>query len=418
MRGGVFLKGIRYTFIENDKFKTGLLGLFFAVPMQKENVALNALVPAVLRRGSTDYPTMKEISKKLESLYGAKFDCGVSKKGEYQILRFYGEVVNKQFVQAQENTVLELAKVIQSIVFHPLLENGAFKKEYVEQEKQNLKDLIEARKNDKVQYALERCYELMFDGEPMGLCEYGTIEDVDKITPEEVTAAYERMVKDYQVDIVLSGKFDEKEEKDLQDLFAFVGREKLEAKINPLPAAEEVRNFTEEFDINQGKLSLGYNVDIDINSDEYFQTMVYNGILGGGVQSKLFQNVREKYSLAYYAFSRFDKFQSTIGISCGIEIENYQKALDTVLEQVKDISEGKISDYEFETTIKTLVNSLKSMKDEQVQLLDFNYSQILLGSSLTIDEIIEKIQNVTVDQVVEISKKVSLNTIYFMTSRQ
>jgi len=136
------------------------------------------------------------------------------------------------------------------------------------------------------------------------------------------------------------------------------------------------------------------------------------------VQSKLFQNVREKYSLAYYAFSRFDKFQSTIGISCGIEIENYQKALDTVLEQVKDISEGKISDYEFETTIKTLVNSLKSMKDEQVQLLDFNYSQILLGSSLTIDEIIEKIQNVTVDQVVEISKKVSLNTIYFMTSRQ
>jgi len=412
------LKGIRYTFIENDKFKTGLLGLFFALPIQKENAAVNALVPAVLRRGCTEYPTMKEISKKLESLYGAKFDCGVSKKGEYQIIRFYGEAVNKQFVQAEENNLLELAKVIQSIVFHPLLEDGVFKKEYVEQEKENLKDLIEARKNDKVQYALERCYELMFDGEPMGLSEYGTVEDVDKITQEDVTAAYHKMVKDFQVDLVVSGKFDENETKALQEQFAFVDREKLDAKINPLPATSEVRNFTEEFDINQGKLSLGYNVDIDINSDEYFQMMVYNGILGGGVQSKLFQNVREKHSLAYYAFSRFDKFQSTIGISCGIEIENYQKALDTVLEQVKDISEGKISDYEYETTIKTLVNSLKSMKDEQVQLLDFNYSQILLGSSMKIDEIIEKIQQVTVEDVVKISERVSLNTIYFMTSRQ
>ncbi|MBP3284690.1 MAG: insulinase family protein [Clostridia bacterium] len=412
------MKGIRYTFVENDKFKTGMLGLFFAVPIQRETAAVNALVPAVLRRGSMEYPTMKDISKKLESLYGAKFDCGVSKKGEYQILRFYGEVVNQQFVQAEENPLIELAKVIQSIVFHPLLENGIFKKEYVEQEKENLKDLIESRKNDKVQYALERCYELMFDGEPMGLCEFGSVEEVDEISPEALTAAYQRMVKDYQVDIVLSGKFEESEVKALQEQFAFVDREKLNAEIHSLPAVNDVKTFTEQFDINQGKLSLGYNVNIDINSDEYFQIMVYNGILGGGVQSKLFQNVREKYSLAYYAFSRFDKFQSTIGISCGIEIANYQKALDTVLEQVKDISEGKISDYEYETTIKTLVNSLKSMKDEQVQLLDFNYSQILLGTSLKIDEIIEKIQKVTVEEVVNISKRVSLNTIYFMTSSQ
>lgn len=412
------MKGIRYTFIENDKFKTSLFGVFFSVPLQKENVAVNALVPAVLRRGCADYPTMKEISKKLESLYGAKFDCGVSKKGEYQIIRFYGEAVNKQVVQSDEDPILELAKVVRSVIFEPFFENGLLKKEYVEQEKENLKDLIEARKNDKVQYALERCYELMFDGESMGLCEYGTIEDVNKITQEDVTKAYQQMVNDFQVDILVSGTCSDEEIEKIQETFAFSNRKDLSVKISPLHEVSEVRNFTEKFDINQGKLSLGYNVDIDINSDEYFQIMVYNGILGGGVQSKLFQNVREKHSLAYYAFSRFDKFQSTIGISCGIEIKNYQKALDTVLEQVKDIENGKISDYEYETTIKTLINSLKSMKDEQLQLLDFNYSQILLESSLLIDDIIEKIQKVTIEDVIRISKKVSLNTIYFITSKE
>ena len=164
-------------------------------------------------------------------------------------------------------------------------------------------------------------------------------------------------------------------------------------------------------------MSLGFRVNIDVNTDDYYKMLVYNGILGGGVQSKLFQNVREKNSLAYYSFSRFEKIKTVMGISSGIEIKNYQKALDTILEQIEDMKKGNISEYEYNTTIKTLENSLNSMRDEQAQMLDFNYTQILTGNNRTLEDIIEAIHKVTIEDVVKIADKIELDTIYFMTGK-
>ena len=107
-----------------------------------------------------------------------------------------------------------------------------------------------------------------------------------------------------------------------------------------------------------------------------------------------------------------------MGISCGIEIPNYQKALDTILEQVEYMKKGNISEYEFDTTIETIENSLNSMKDEQAQMLDFNYTQILTGTNRTLEEIIENLKKVTVNDVVEVASKVELDTVYFMTGKQ
>lgn len=410
--------GVRANFIKNDKFKTSMMGIFFSTPMTVKNASVNALVPAILRRGTANYPTMKDISKKLESLYGSKFDCGVYKKGDNQIIRFYGEAINRRFTNNNENVLSELADLIKDIIFNPILENGNFKSDYIAQEKEQVKDIIESRKNDKVQYALERCYELMFEGEPFGLCEFGTTEMVDKVTKEELIAGYKNMLNNYQVDIVVSGDISEEEFHNIASKFDFSERNSLKIESNKDVHVDKVRNFTEKFDINQAKLSLGYRVNIDVNSDDYYKMLVYNGILGGGVQSKLFQNVREKHSLAYYAFSRFDKIKSIMGISCGIEIPNYQEALDTILEQVEDMKKGNITEYEYDTTIKTIENSLNSMKDEQAQMLDFNYTQILTDNFRTLEGIIENIKKVTVSDVVDVAQNVELDTIYFMTSKE
>lgn len=410
--------GVRFNFIKNNKFKTSMIGVFFSTPMTSENVSVNALIPAVLRRGTKKFPTMREISKKLESLYGAKFDCGVSKKGENQIIRFYGETVNKRYTGSDQDTLSELADLINDVIFNPILENGKFKPDYVSQEKEQVKDIIESRKNDKVQYALERCYELMFENEPFGLCEFGTIEGIEKITDSQLISAYENMLNNYQVDVVVSGDLTEDEYNNIISKFNFTQRKALKIEIPTKVNVKKVRDYTEKFDINQGKLSLGYRVNIDTNSDDYYKMLVYNGILGGGVQSKLFQNVREKNSLAYYAFSRYEKIKSIMGISCGIEIPNYKKALDTILEQVEDIKNGKITEYEYETTLKTIENSLNSMRDEQAQMLDFNYTQILLGNNRTLEEIIENVKKVQIKDVVDVANYVELDTIYFMTGNE
>lgn len=411
------VRGVRANLIKTDKFKTNMIGVFFSTPMTLENASINALIPAVLRRGTNNYPTMKDISKKLEELYGAKFDCGISKKGENQVIRFYGEIVNKKFVDEKNDIFSEFVDVIKDVIFNPILENGMFKEEYVKQEKEQVKDIIESRKNDKVQYALERCYEIMFEGEPYGVSEFGTIEGVEKINNKELIEAYYNMLKNYQVDIVLAGDISQEEFENIVNKFSFEPRTELKIKPAEVVHVDKVKNSTEEFDINQGKLSLGFRVNIDVNTDDYYKMLVYNGILGGGVQSKLFQNVREKNSLAYYSFSRFEKIKTVMGISSGIEIKNYQKALDTILEQIEDMKKGNISEYEYNTTIKTLENSLNSMRDEQAQMLDFNYTQILTGNNRTLEDIIEAIHKVTIDDVVEIADKIELDTIYFMTGK-
>lgn len=412
------VNGVRANLIRTDKFKTNMLGVFFSVPMTLENASINALIPAVLRRGTNTYPTMKEISKKLEELYGAKFDCGISKKGDIQVIRFYGEVVNRKFIGESRDILAEFANVIKDVIFNPILQDGLFKEEYVKQEKEQVKDIIESRKNDKVQYALERCYEIMFEGEPYGVSEFGTVESVDRVTASELTQAYHNMLENYQVDIVMAGDIADEEFNNIVSKFSFNSREKLVIKGNEEKHVDNVKNSTEVFDINQGKLSLGFRVNIDVNTDDYYKMLVYNGILGGGVQSKLFQNVREKNSLAYYAFSRFDKMKTVMGISCGIEIPNYKKALDTILEQIEDMKKGNISEYEYNTTLKTIENSLNSMRDEQAQILDFNYSQILTGNNRTLEEIIENMKKVTIQDVVYIAGKIELDTIYFMTGKQ
>jgi len=411
-------KGFRANLVRTDKFKTNMLGVFFSVPMTLENASVNALIPAVLRRGTNNYPTMREISKKLEELYGAKFDCGISKKGDTQVIRFYGEVVNNKFIGENKDILSEFADLIKDVIFNPILQDGLFNEDYVKQEKEQVKDIIESRKNDKVQYALERCYEIMFEGEPYGVPEFGTIDGINSISTKELTDAYYNMLKNYQVDIVMAGDITDEEFNNIVSKFSFEPREELIIKPAKEVHVESVKNSTEEFDINQGKLSLGYRVNIDITTDDYYKMFLYNGILGGGVQSKLFQNVREKNSLAYYAFSRFDKIKTIMGISCGIEIENYQKALDTILEQVEDMKKGNISDYEYQTTIKTIENSLNSMKDEQAQMLDFNYGQILTGTKRTLEEIIDNLKKVTINDVVEVANKVQLDTIYFMTGKK
>jgi len=304
------------------------------------------------------------------------------------------------------------------VIFNPILEDGKFKEDYVAQEKVKVKDIIESRKNDKVQYALERCYEIMFEGEPYGTCEFGTVEGIDKVSLEELTEAYYNMLKNYQVDIVASGDISDEEFNNIVSKFNFEPRLPLVVTNNEEKHVQDVRNHTEKFDINQGKLSLGYRVNVDVKTDDYYKMFVFNGILGGGVQSKLFQNVREKNSLAYYAFSRFDKVKSVMGISSGIEISNYQKALDTILEQVEDMKKGNITEYEIETTKKAIENSLNSMNDEQSQVLDFNYTQILTGSHRTLEEIIENIKKVTIEEVTEMGARVELDTIYFMTGNK
>ena len=172
-------KGITLHTIDTDKFKTNLIAIFLTTELNRENVTKNAVISSILRRGSKNLPSQEEISKKMEEMYGASFDCGLDKTGDNQVLKFYVETVNDKFLPQNNENILKTAlESIFDIVFNPYIEENSFKKEYVEQEKNNIKQLIESKIDNKARYARERCIEEMYKNKPFGLYGYGYIEDL------------------------------------------------------------------------------------------------------------------------------------------------------------------------------------------------------------------------------------------------
>jgi len=199
-------KGIKLHKINTDKFKTTISAVFITTPLSKETVTKNALITAILRRGTKNYKTMEEISIELENMYGASFDCGVEKNGDNQVLKFYIESINDKY--ADEDLLKRSTNILLDIILNPLIENNGFNIDYLVQEKENLKDIIESKIDDKEQYALDRCAEEMYKNEPFGLYRYGYVRDLKEINEKNLYEQYIKLIDEAKIDIFISGEFE------------------------------------------------------------------------------------------------------------------------------------------------------------------------------------------------------------------
>ncbi len=412
-------EGIYFHKIQTNKFKTNLFAIFLTTPLTRENVTKNALITAVLRRGTNKLQTQEEISKKLEEMYGAAFDCGVEKIGDNHSLKFYLEVVNNQFLPEKEDLVRDSIDLLMDIVFHPKVEEEQFKEEYVQGEKENLKQMIEAKVDNKAAYALESCIENMYQGKPYGLYKYGYVEDLKDITAQKLYEYYKQLIGNCQIDIFASGDFQEKSlEKIIQkNLEGYAERKpQLALKEEEKEEIKEPKRKIENKQISQGKLVIGLDVKTG-NGEENYKTVVYNTILGGGSNSKLFQNVREKASLAYTANSSYARRKQNIFIRAGIEIENYDKAVEIIKQQLQDMKEGNFSEEDLNNAKNLLLSTIENIPEEQDTEITYYFGQELAGTQDTIEMYQENIKKVTKEDVIEIANKIQINTIYFLTNQ-
>ena len=409
-------EGIRLHKIKTNKYKTNLMSVFLTSKLSRDDITKKALILTVLRRGTNNLKTQEEISKKLEELYGASFDCGIDKLGDKHVLKFYVESLNEQYLYQKEDILSQSLNILFDIVFNPLLENGAFKQEYIDEEKQNLRIIIEGQKDNKAAYATQRCIEEMYKEKPYGLYKYGYVEDLEKIDSKNLYETYLNLIKTCKIDIFVSGDFDEKtlEEKvkSNQQISKLEPR-----KVEYLDEESESSNTQEEnivrenMQISQGKLNIG----LDVLSDNKSAVSVYNAILGGGANSKLFQNVREKASLAYSAGSIYIKPKSKIIIKTGIEHKNYEKALQIIKEQIDDMKNGEFSDEDIQNAKELIIASFKSMQDEQDSEISFYFGREIQKESKDIDKQIKEVSEVTKQDIVDVANKIKINTIFFLT---
>ena len=409
-------EGITLHQIDTKNFKTNLYAIFLATPITRENVTRDALISAVLRRGTNKIKSQELISQEFEAMYGATFDCGIEKTGDNHIFKFYVEALSDEFLPTEENLAKKSLEILLDIVFNPLIENNGFKAEYVEGEKKNIKQIIESKIDNKGQYSLDKCIEETFKGEPYGLYKYGYVEDLEKITPQDLYKYYKKMISECKIDIFCSGILKNvekiiKENENIKNLEARKANYVIDKKhVNNNKAVNYIQ---ESMQVSQGKLVISLKIGSNIPNLAYIAS-IYNAILGGGANSRLFQNVREKESLAYTAGSNYLKQKNVIFIRCGIEIENYEKALETIKVQIENLKKGEITEEDIENAKKLIIASVKSITSEQDTEITYYYGQELSGTFTTITDYENKVNSVTKEQIVEIANSVSINTIYFL----
>lgn len=411
-------KGIKLHMIKTDKFKTNLIAVFLTTKLTRENVTKNALISTILRRGSKTMKTQEDISKQMEEMYGASFDCGLDKTGDNQVIKFYVETINDNFIPQHREELLKTSiEKILEIVFNPYIENNGFNQEYYEQEKNNIKQKIAGKIDNKARYAIDRCIEEMYKDEAFGLYKFGFKEDLEQINAQDLYTYYKELINTCKIDIFVSGKIDDKIKTIIEENENI---KKLQERENEyiVPKIEKKENkkeniVTESMEVTQGKLILGLDVTLNDENQKY-TTLIYNSLLGGDANSKMFQNVREKAHLAYVASSSYMRYKNNIFINCGIEISNYEKALGLIRKQIEDMKNGAFSNEELENSKQGIIASIKTIDDEQDTEIMYYFGQELTKSKISLEEYIERIQNVTKQDVIDVANNVNINTIYFL----
>ena len=410
--------GIKLHLIQTEKFKTNLIAVFLTLPISRENVTSNSLLSAVLRRGSKNMPTLTQISQELEEMYGASFDNGLDKTGDNHILKFYLESINDKFLpQNDENMLKTSCEKLLEIVFNPLVENGKFKEEYVKQEKENIKRIIEGKPDNKARYAFDRCIEEMYKNEPYGLYKYGYIEDLEQIDAKTLYEYYKKMISECKIDIFVSGNINDEAISMIEENENIKKLSERNAKyiVNGIEEKAEVKEkeVAEEMDVTQGKVVIGLDLNLE-NEKQKYDALVYNAMLGGTANSKMFQEVREKASLAYTAGSSYVRYKNNIFIKCGIEIKNYEKAMKIIRKQLDDMKNGNFTNEDIENAKKGIISTIKSIDDEQDTEITYFLGQELTNNKISLEEYIGKIEKVTKEDIVKIANSISINTIYFL----
>ena len=413
--------GIKLHTIKTEKFKTNLISVFLSMPITRENVTKNALISAILRRGSMNMPTLLEISKTLEEMYGASFDNGIDKTVDNQILKFYIETINDNYIPHNgENMLKTSIEKLLEIVFNPLIKDGGFNENYVKQEKENIKRIIKGKTDNKAMYATERCIEEMYKNESFGLYKYGYIEDLENIDAKNLYKYYKKMISTCKIDIFISGNVDEqtaeilKENENIKKLQE--RKPKTTFEVSKKEKVEE-KEIIEQMDVTQGKIVIGMDLTLEDIKQKY-DAIVYNAILGGTANSKMFQEVREKASLAYSAGSTYLRYKGNIFIKCGIEIKNYKKALEIIRKQLKDMQNGIFTDEDIENAKKSIISGIRSIDDEQDKEITYFFGQELTNEKISTEEYIKNIEKVAKEDIIKIANSLQINTIYFLKNKE
>ena len=402
--------------INSSKFKSIYISYNFTLEVKNKRLfSNNSVLASLLAKSSNKYNNQKEIEKYLNLLYGANYDVNIEKLGDLYNLEFRMEFINKKYLPNNEDLLEKVILFLNEMIYNP----ANWTDESIKREKEFIIERINERKDEKLRYGIQRAEELLCKEEPFGIYLYGEKETVEKVDKKALKEAYDELINS-SITIVVSGNLDGYENIDKKIKQTFENKCKSNKSIKDLVynvrknevLDEEVIEYQ---DNTQSVLSMGLIIE-DCEPKDFYALNLYNAILGTTPSSKLFQNVREKASLAYTVRSRYYRFKDIIVIYAGINKENYKKTVNLIREQIDDMKKGKISQEEFNSAKDSLIADLLDWKDSKIAMEKMKISNIVAfkNENISIDDMKENMKNVSMEDVIKVANKVKLKKIFVL----
>ena len=417
------MPGVSLTCIKTDKFKSGCFTINLLCGLSRETAALNALLPRVLRRGSKSLPDMESISAALDDLYGVRVEPIIRRKGEVHCIGFYADFPDDRYISGEESILERTVSIVGQLLLSPYMSDGYLCSDYTESEKSNLIDDIRASINDKRGYSIDRLLEEMCSGEAYGISKLGHESEALSITNKRLTEHYHSLIKNSRIELLYCGSAEpERIKKAFESALSMLPERDVsvtpETTVLYNPISEAPRRFTEELDVTQGKLTLGFRLGDTMKSPDYPALMLLNSLYGGSVSSKLFINVREKLSLCYYVSSSIDKHKGIMVVASGVDFSKFDTALDEILTQLECIKNGDISKKEFSSIKRYVVTSIKLTLDRPGGLEELYFDSLISAVPYDPSELIEMIKPVTLQRVIAAASGIKLDSVYLLTGEE
>ena len=404
--------------LPTNKFKNITISLKLQNTLDEKTVAKRTLLSFMLTTGTEKYPSTQELSKYLESMYGMKLGANVVTKGKSHIININSICINQEYLPYKEDLIQQQIQLLNDIFFKPNASKMAFDQTMFERKKKELVERLINNQDDKFYYSLEKMFEYMGKGTCLGISSHGNIEDIKKIENEELFSYFKECIKNDQKHIYVVGNVDESIVHVFENCLSFEKNNSIFESVYSFEKnRKDLLEIIEKQDVTQAKLNMGYRISVNYNHQNHYAFVVFNAIFGGMSQSKLFKVVREKNSLCYYISSSYDAFNGVMVITAGIEGKDYHQTVQLIKEQLKEMQDGCFDQDDIDTAKLMIKNSMKKTSDEPLSQVAVQYNRDITGKKETNEQYLEKIENVTYQDIVDVCQNIELDTIFLLKGR-
>ncbi len=405
--------------IKTDRFKSEALTVLFNSPLDKVRASHTALLMSVLMRGCNRFPTVQALSRRLDELYDASLAPVCFKRGENHICGFSLSCLKNKFAFDAEDIFTSCLDVLLDVITDPTVKDGVFDPEYVKCEKDNLISGIKAKKNDKISFAPAQCVKYMCGDEPFAVDESGDIDIISNITPRSLYEFYTDEFLKFGIQIFYVGTSPEPVCKFADKLFLRMGAsDKYPFYASVVHTApDDVKRITENEDVSQGKLSIGFTTQNRLSDGDYYKYTLFAEIFSNSPSSRLFKNVREKLSLCYYVRCSTDPHKGIAVVSLGIDNNKAKEAEDEILNQIDMLAKGDITPEDIQLAKLTVSAAYREIYDTASGMINWYYNRLCAGEKglmIPPEDNSALIQGVTADDVAKCASALKQDTVYFM----